>query len=407
MLRRSNSHGLDRFMAGTRYVGCLEGVVVPPRELVARALDTITRSGPHTRLGVHPDPRALRWTWSADSSPTVYELPADVAARGSRGVLEYINQRTAPRGPVDVYLSDRHMAFDVDHGLGDAHLYVDCIATVFDVIQGNGSSWLTDLDTPNPVLRALFHTFVASPRRIRSAVTEARHRPSTHGTSPATAAGSHSPAVEVIHVDQTIEREVDAWRAADSPSTSRAVTWLAIVHTALRNAGVPLSDTARLIVDGRRYLRPDDRVNGNFISGLRVHVPAGRDVRAIDADVRADLEAGLPLLALTAAAASSVTAALRPARQKSVPSRATFQLGFSDLGRLVPFEKLPWSTERPPSLHAGLQPWDPSDISAFSSTVGRERAVTLSYHDTVHDPRLLREAAEAIRTDPIRLLAGT
>ncbi|GAA2778662.1 hypothetical protein [Mycolicibacterium pallens] len=158
---------------------------------------------------------------------------------------------------------------------------------------------------------------------------------------------------------------------------------------------MPLSDTARVIVDGRRYLRPDDRVNENFISGLRVHVPAGRDVRAIDADVRADLEAGLPLLALTAAAASSVTAALRPAGQNS------------GLGRLVPFEKLPWSTERPPSLHAGLQPWDPSDISAFSSTVGRERAVTLSYHDTVHDPRLLREAAEAIRTDPIRLLAGT
>ena len=117
--------------------------------------------------------------------------------------------------------------------------------------------------------------------------------------------------------------------------------------------------------------------------------------------------AGLPLLALTSASAVSFGATLRASRQQSAPSNATFQLGFSDLGRLVPFEKLPWSTDRPPSLHAGLQPWDPSDISAFSSTVGRERAVTLSYHDTVHDPQVLREAAEAIRTDPIRLLAAT
>lgn len=406
MLRRSKSHGLDRFMAGTRYVGCLEGVVVPPPEQVAQALQTITRAGPHTRLGVQPDPRSLRWTWNAASVPPVHELPADVAERGSRAVLDYINRRTAPRRPVEVYLSDRHMAFDVDHGLGDAHLYVDCIATVFDVVQGRPSSWLTDLDTLNPLGRALFQTFGTSPRRIRDALSEARHRP-TAETLSATASGSPSPAVEVIHIDATVEREVDAWRAADSPSTSRAVAWLAIVHTALVQAGAPLSDIARLIVDGRRYLRPQDRVNANFISGLSVHAPAGRDVRAIDAEVRADLEAGLPLLALTSASAMSFGATLRAARQQSAPSKATFQLGFSDLGRLVPFEKLPWSTDRPPSLHAGLQPWDPSDISAFSSTVGRERAVTLSYHDTVHDPHVLREAAEAIRTDPIRLLAGT
>ena len=45
-------------------------------------------------------------------------------------------------------------------------------------------------------------------------------------------------------------------------------------------------------------------------------------------------------------------------------------------------------------------PWD---ISVFSGTIGHERSVTLSYHDTVHDRHILQEAAEAI-TDPIRLL---
>ncbi|GAA2778669.1 hypothetical protein [Mycolicibacterium pallens] len=119
--------------------------------------------------------RASWWTGSADSSPTVYELPADVAARGSRGVLEYINQRTAPRGPVDVYLSDRHMAFESITGSATP-TSIRLHRNDFDVIQRSGSSWLHDLDPPNPVLRALFHTFVASPRRIRSAVTKARHR---------------------------------------------------------------------------------------------------------------------------------------------------------------------------------------------------------------------------------------
>lgn len=396
-------------MAGTRYVGCLENVVVPPRELVARALDTITRCGPHTRLGLSPDPRALMWGWQAESAPEVRELPADIADRGSSAVLEYINKAAGPRGPVDVYLSDRHIAFDIDHGLGDARLYVDCVTTIFGLIDGVDTSWLRDRDTANPIAHALLHTFAASPRRLLTTWTEARQRPRPgwHRAAPPPApTGLPSPAVEVIHVDATLEREVDSWRTADAPGASRAVTWLMIVRTALARAGLPLTDAARLVVDCRRYLPSDDRVNANFISGLSGAAPVDGRLGAIDAAVKQDLEAALPLLALAATSAHTLAVPLRATRGKRPAARSAVQLGYSDVGRLSPFEALPWLPGRPRSINAALQPWAPSDISVFSGKIGHERSITVSYHDNVHDRRLLRKAAEAIGTDPIGLLAG-
>jgi hypothetical protein len=210
--------------------------------------------------------------------------------------------------------------------------------------------------------------------------------------------------VEVIHIDASTEREVDRWRAADTSGVSRAVTWLAIIRTALAQAGLPLTDTLRLVVDCRRYLRPDDRVNANFISGLSVQAAPEASIGAIDAAVKARLEAGLPLLALTSTSARNLAAPISATRAHQAPSHTRVELAYSDVGRLSPFENLPWIPGRPRSINAALQPWAPADISVFSGTIGRERSVTLSYHDDVHDRRLLQEAAEAIRTDPIGLL---
>jgi hypothetical protein len=393
-------------MAGTRYVGCLENVIVPPREQVADALATITRSGPHTRLGLTPDPRAWRWSWKAESAPTIRELPAEVADRGTTAVLEYIRTLAVPRGPVDVYLSDRHIAFDIDHGLGDARLYVDCVTTLFALIQGNGSNWLRNPDTSIPVVRALTHTF-ASPPRLRSAWTEASQRPAPDRHRPSSRAPTAdlpSAAVEVIHIDAATEREVDTWRTADAPGVSRAVTWLVIIRTALAQAGLPLTDALRLVVDCRRYLPPGDRVNANFISGLSVQAALESPVGAIDAAVKARLDAALPLLALASTSARNLAAPLSATRAHRAPVHTPVELAYSDVGRLSPFENLPWVPDRPRSINAALQPWAPADISVFSGTIGHERSVTLCYHDGVHNRRLLQQAAEAIRTDPIRLL---
>jgi hypothetical protein len=393
-------------MAGTRYVGCLENVVVPPRDQVAAALDTITRSGPHTRLGLTPDSRAWLWSWTAESAPTIRDVPAEIADRGTAAVLEYIRNLAVPRGPVDVYLSNRHIAFDIDHGLGDARLYIDCITTLFGLIQGIDSSWLRDRDTSIPIAHALTHTF-ASRSRLRSAWSEASQRPTAarhRSSSRAAATEVPSAAVEVIHIDAATEREVDRWRSADAPSVSRAVTWLVIIRAALAQAGLPMTDAVRLVVDCRRYLRPQQRVNANFISGLSVRAALGAPVGAIDAAVKARLDAALPLLALTSTSARNLAAPLSATRAHQTPPHAPVELAYSDVGRLAPFENLPWLPGRPRSINAALQPWAPADISVFSGTIGHERSVTLCYHDGVHDRLLLQEAAEAIRTDPIRLL---
>jgi hypothetical protein len=197
---------------------------------------------------------------------------------------------------------------------------------------------------------------------------------------------------------------VDSWRATDGAGVSRAVTWLVIVRTALAQAGLPVTDALRLVVDCRRYLRPDDRVNANFISGLSVQAGPEASVGTIDAAVKARLDAALPLLAVTSTSARNLAAPLSATRAQRAPADTPVELAYSDVGRLSPFEKLPWLPDRPRSINAALQPWAPADISVFSGTIGRERSITVSYHDDVHDRRLLQEAAEVIRADPIRLL---
>ncbi|MCV7178475.1 hypothetical protein [Mycolicibacterium sphagni] len=399
--------GLDRLMAGTRYVGCLENVIVPQRDYVTQALTTITRFGPHTRLGLTPSPTARLWDWEPQQVPTIRDLPADVADNGTAAVLEYIRRLPVPRSPVDVYLSDRHIAFDIDHGLSDARLYIDCITALFDIEHGTSSAWLRERDTQFPLGHALTHTFGGCPRRLRQAWHEVKQRPSaTARPSSSMPAGTSnaSCSVEVVHVDDAAEWEVERWRAAHAPDASRTVIWLSITRAALAHAGLPLSDTVRLVVDCRRFLRPGDRVNANFISGLNVLAPVERPANAIGAAVKADLEAALPLLALTATSARYLAFPARTSRDRIWQPDMPVQVVYSDVGRLTPFESLPWIPGQPRSINASLEPGAPWDISVFSGTIGHERSVTLSYHDTVHDRHILQEAAEAIRTDPIRLL---
>jgi len=394
-------------MAETRYVGCLENVVVPPGDFVAQALATIARSGPHTRLGLTPSPVARLWSWRPEPAPTIRELPTDVAERGTAAVLEYIRRLPIVRSPIDVYLSRRHIAFDIDHGLGDARLYIDCVTTLYEMQQGRCSEWLKHRDTSFPVARALAHTFGTHPRRLRRTWSEAKQLPDTtasRSSESAHSTWSPSCAVEVIHIDSEVEREVERWRATNAAGASRAVTWLVIVRTALAQAGLPLSDAVRLVVDCRRYLPAHDRVNGNFISGLNVTAPLDQHVSEIGAAVRADLEAALPLLAMSVTWTRNFLLPSESPRDKDWKLHTPIQMVYSDVGRLSPFEDLPWRSEGPRSITAALEPGAPSDISVFTGAIGTERSVTLSYHDTVHDRRLLRNASQAIRTDPIRLL---
>lgn len=391
-------------MAQTRYVGCLENVVVPPRDFFAHALDLVSRAGMHTRLGLTPSRTARLWRWNGDHAPAIHDLPTDVADRGTAAVLEYIRRLPIARRPVDVYLSERHIAFDIDHGLGDARLYIDCVTALFEIQQGTAPDWLRNRDTANPLARAVINTFGSSPRRLKKTWVEARELPNSfvgESAEPSPASWSASHAVEVVRIDAELEREVELWRAANAPAASRALIWLVITHTALARAGLPVPDSVRLIVDCRRYLRSDDRVNANFISGLAVLAPADQTLGAIGAAVREDLDAALPLLALTA---TSVRNLLIGARPKPTTAGAPTQLVYSDIGRVHPFEKLPWQADRPRTINASLEPGGPSDISIFSGIIGRERSITFSYHDNVHDRGLMRAAAESLSADAVSLL---
>lgn len=401
--------GLDIQLAGGRYVGCLENVSVPSAELIAAGLNAAAQSGPYTRVGLIPSSGTRRWTFESPLSPAIRALPRDVADAGSARVVQYIRRQSAVRQPFQVFVSDRHIAVDVDHGLGDARLFVDFVDALFTMRDGRHPRWVADPDTRFALTRALVHTFAAHPSRLASASRRAlTSRTGTAHADVETEAVSWSPsvAVENLHLSADIARAVDRWREANAPNAGRAATWLMIVRRALAAAGINIADAVRLVIDCRRYLPRGHRVNDNFIFGLQVLAPAGRALTDVGREIKAQVDSGFPLMAMGLVSARSLLrpAPPRPDAPYSWRPGAPADMVYSDVGPLTPFDDAPWQPSEPKVVSALLDPASPSHVSVFTGVIGGERTISFTFHDNVHDLSSIRHATDAIRSDPVGLL---
>jgi hypothetical protein len=410
--RTASTHfasGLDIQLAGARYVGCLENVSVPSAELIEAGLRAAARSGPYTRVGLMPNSSATRWSFESDVAPAIRALPRDVADTGSAEVVQYIRRQSAARQPFEVHVSDRHIAVDIDHGLGDARLFVDFVHALFTIRDGRNPRWIAEPDTRFALGRALARTFAAHPARMVSASrTALRSRADTAHAEVETEATPWSPsvAVEDLHLGAEHGRAVDRWREANAPKAGRAATWLMIVRRALAAAGVDIADPVRLVIDCRRYLPRGRRVNDNFIFGLKVFAPAGKALTDVGREIKEQVDSGFPLLAMSLVSARAL---VRPAPE-SPEAPCVWRPGspvdmvYSDVGPLTPFDDAPWQPDEPKIVSALLDPASPSHVSVFTGVIGGERTISFTFHDNVYDRNSIRRAADAIRSDPIGLL---
>lgn len=396
-------------LAGARYVGCLENVAVPSAALIEAGLTSAAQSGSYTRVGLLPSSGTRRWVIESPLSPAIRALPQDVADTGSAAVVQHIRRHSAVRQPFEVYVSHRHIAVDVDHGLGDARLFVDFVDALFSMRAGRHPRWIAAPDTRFALNRALVRTFATNPSRLASASRRAlRSRTDAAHAEVQTEAASWSPsvAVEDLHLDAEHGRAVDRWREANAPRAGRAATWLMIVRRALAAAGINVADTLRLVIDCRRYLRRGHSVNGNFIFGLKVLAPVGGAVTDVGREIKQQVDSGFPLLAMGLVSARSL---VRPA-PRSLDAPHLWRPGspadmvYSDVGPLRPFDDAPWQPGEPRIVSALLDPASPSHVSVFTGVIGGERTISFTFHDNVHDRSSVRHAADAIRSDPIGLL---
>jgi hypothetical protein len=408
--RRRWAGGTDQILLPGRYILVLGDVQTPDLSVFNEALRTIAAAGTHTRIGLIPRMDKRFWEYAPSRSWLVRQVPDTVDNEGTAAVLEHIRNRPGQRFPLEVNVSERHLAIEVDHGLGDGRFLMDLAASLLAVSRGEMPPWVTDPEPRAALLLALAHTFGRNPRRARRVWNTAVSLRSTDAVVTDDADHRSVPwepsfAVNVTQIGPDLEFEVNRWRRANAPSAGSAATWLYITRRALADAGVQMTDRVMVAFDCRRYL-PEGRIpNGNFGAGLEIHAGADETLAGVGARLQEISASALPLAAM---AAVSTLTQVRRRSPTGAPSRAypgaPARLMYSDLGRARGLETAPFHSDGDQFFTGLLDPSGPDGITIFSARVSGGRSVSMSFHDNIFDRQLIAKAAAHIEQDPIRLL---
>lgn len=406
--RRQWAGGMDRLLSGKRFVALFGPLDVPAPSELDDALAAIAGC-PHTRLtlGPRPDKRV----WKCDGpSPVVRQLPDEIVRKGSAAILQHIRRLPGERRPIEVHASQRLIALDVDHGLGDGRFTLELLSALFAHASGGTTPWMSTEHTRLALPRALLRTFALHPSRAVSVLKYvAASRPTTRVDSgdpigtPRTWSPSPSVAVARVHADA--ERAVDEWCRTKLGKPGNAAVWLYIVWQALAEAGIAVTDTVIVAMDCRRYLPAGRVVNGNFMFGVDLPFTAGETPSTVADRMREFAVTGLPLAGMAAVSARGLIDRRRPQPPSSYTAGMRVDLMYSDLGRVRSLDQMPWSAAD--GFIAGqLDPAGPQSISVLNTRLGAERCISISFHDNVIDRQVIDTIANRL-SDPVSLLPGT
>jgi hypothetical protein len=399
---------MDQLFVGLRYVALFTALDVPGTPALNHALATIAAAGPHTRVGLTPRPGRRTWRYDPDVAVPVHKLPDAVVNDGAAAVLEHIRRRPGFRSPLEVHVSQRVIALDINHGLGDGSLGVELVRALFAHSRGGTLPWVTDDDTRLALPRALIHTF-AHPARLRTLWRQAAGLRSTHTSGPNAASGdsvpwSPSSAVVIARVDADAEAAVNEWRRENVEKSGSAAVWLYIVRQAFRAAGLRIADRVTVAFDCRRYVPKHRAVNGNFIFGIDIPLAVDEGLPAVIARLHELTAAAVPLAAVGAVSARALLPPVRrPVITSSYFGGAPADLMYTDMGNLTMLKDLPWQENGQRLATALIDPAGPNSVTILNTKLGGARSVAMSFHDNVVDRRVIERVAGYLE-HPIGLL---
>ncbi|WP_319458285.1 hypothetical protein [Mycobacterium sp. RTGN3] len=400
---------MDQLFVGLRYVALFTGLEVPSTSVVNEALATIAAAGPHTRVGVAPRPGRRIWRYDPDVTVPVHQLPEAVVNDGDAAVLQHIRRRPGCHSPLEVHVSQRHIAFDVDHRLGDGRLALELVSALFTHSRGHVAPWVANRDTSLALPRALVHTF-AHPARLGMLWRHTTGLRSARTSGPHAAPGesvpwSPSSAVVVARVDADSEAAVNEWRRANAATSGSAAVWLYIARHALRSAGLRMTDGVMVAFDSRRYLPKRRTVNSNFIFGIDVPLAVDDRLPTVAARLREVTAAAVPLAAMGAVSARALLPfGRRPVVPSSCFGGAPADVMYTDMGDITAMlDDMPWRGDGDRSATGLIDPGGPNSVTILNSRLGAVRSVAMSFHDNVFDRRVIETAAGYLE-HPIGLL---
>jgi hypothetical protein len=340
----------------------------------------------------------------------VHQLPDAVANDGNAAVLEYIRHRPGFRHPLEVHVSQRHIAFDADHGLGDGRFVLELVSALFALSGGRTSPWVTNDDSRFALPRALIHTFGIHPTRARMAWRYAASLRSTiipNATSDSESVSwSPSFAVTVAHVNADAESSVNEWRREHVEKAGSAAIWLYIVRRALHAAGLQMTDEVMIAFDCRRYLPKRLPANNNFVEGIGIPFAVDETLPTIVTRLRECTASAIPLAAMGVVSARALLRAGRkPVTRSSCNVGVPASMMYTDMGHITSLDELPWCCESERSFTGLLDPGGPESITVLNSRIGNARNISISFHANVFDRRVIDRAADCLK-DPVQFLTS-
>ena len=299
----------DRPWADMRMAWLYGSMQVPTVDQLIGAIRVLAAHSPRHRLFRRYDSAAARWSLV-----------------GKREIDDWIGEMVRPLGDTHGIESDlvrewvaprpEEPLFRLGVGNGTAiaaapHAYGDgafLVVTEFELLdaamQGRDPVGLMQPRATWPLARASLRQIRKNPRWLHELATLP---PAVSGADSAVAppASAGSPLVVTRRIEGEALKRLGDWRARHAPKASRASVIFALLRAVVDGSGLDAGPGTTLLMDSRRWLKPDAFVNGNLISALTLAPEDPYDPYCYHREMRSLIDAARPLAATAQAAVGS------------------------------------------------------------------------------------------------------
>jgi len=318
------------------------------------------------------DPAALAARLVVPAGPL--EATADVAAQLARRAEA--EPPLDPDLPFRLTLGPDHLVATADHVIGDAAVAAPLVSGLLQAAAGDDDAVAVLRRPSSPdLLRPVLATLA---RRVR------RAPPAVLDELPVLAQGEWRLEHGVAHA--VLDAAANRWVKSEARrlQVRRSSLVVSLLEQAIAAEGLaPADDVRTVVVDCRRYLRPDQVVRGNFSSGTSF-AARWTDARDVDARLGTALDTARPLLHLVAGAVEARRGLRGPppvVRPPDPAARVRVHPDYSVVvgGRTV--ARLPWAGPR--TFLSATRPHRPDAFGVIALEVANTLQVTVS-HDRAY-----------------------
>jgi hypothetical protein len=399
-------------MDTVRSVGPLAGVTATGlRETLIR----LHRDHPTYHPVCRVDTESFQWVpipgpeFAARTQDMVVEIEA-----GGREPAEAAAWRVAeePMGdrPVFFALCDGFVGMKFTHALGDGKI---SNAFMPEVLSAAAAGRPVVPPFPHPVrlplLRASVRHFGRHPAQFAQALRVRRPPVVEAPADELMVAWKPQLAHYAGRSTTQVVKDFRTWRKANLPDVGMAAIVFAAIASALDRAGIG-TDRAGLVtlIDARRYLKPDQAVNGNFAVGQYITPASMTDPAAVDAALKAEIASGrgLAMMALRDAHFLLAPSHAATPRHTQVRSRPRPELTLTHIGRLDSLRDLPWAAAEEDRRTISIPSvGGPEALTVSIAEMFGALHLNTTFHSSTFDPAAVAMAIDLVRTDPVSLVS--